>query len=55
MAPDPRRIAQIDVVLHMPANNYTDKDKKILEHIADTCPVTISLHPDMVKALTFVW
>jgi len=55
MAADPRRISQIDVILHMPQNNYTDKDKKILEHTALTCPVAISLHPDLVKAVTFVW
>ena len=55
MAADPRRISQIDVILHMPQHPYTDKDKKILEHTALTCPVAMSLHPDLVKAVTFVW
>ena len=55
MASDPRRISQIDVTLHMPAGDYSDKDKKILEHTALTCPVAISLHPDLVKAVTFLW
>ena len=55
MASDPRRISQIDAVLHMPDNNYSDKDKKILEHTAHSCPVAVSLHPDLVKAVTFLW
>jgi putative redox protein len=55
MASDPRRISQIDVILHMPANNYSDKDKMILERTAMHCPVAISLHPDLVKVVTFVW
>jgi len=55
MASDPRRISQIDVLLHMPKNNYTDKDKKILERIAHACPVAASLHPDLVQNVSFVW
>jgi len=55
MASDPRRISQIDVVLHMPHESYSDKDKKILEHMAMTCPVAVSLSADLVKSITFMW
>jgi uncharacterized OsmC-like protein len=55
MAADPRRISQIQVILHMPDTHYSDKDKQILEHTAMTCPVSISLHPDLVKSITFMW
>lgn len=55
MAADPRRISQIDIVLHMPQHDYSDKDKKILEHTAHTCPVAVSLHPDLVQAVRFEW
>jgi putative redox protein len=55
MASDPRRISQIDVVLHMPDNNYSDKDKEILQRIAHSCPVAVSLHPDLVQNVKFVW
>lgn len=55
MASDPRRISQIDVVLHMPDNNYSDKDKEILERIAHSCPVAVSLHPDLVQNVKFLW
>jgi putative redox protein len=55
MASDPRRISEIKITLHMPANNYSDKDKKIMENAATTCPVAISLHPELVKSLNFHW
>jgi putative redox protein len=55
MASDPRRISQINVTLHMPAVFYSDKERKILEHTALTCPVAVSLHPDLVKSITFLW
>jgi len=55
MAADPRRISRIEVRLLMPKNNYADADKKLLEHIAQTCPVALSLHPDLEQAVTLVW
>lgn len=53
MAENPRRVAEIVVDFHFPANNYTDKDKKIIERSANTCPVMYSLHPDIRKTVTF--
>lgn len=55
MKPDPRRIAEIEVVFNMPAKEYTDKDKKVLERAAHTCPVHFSLHPEMERKITFNW
>ncbi|MBL7774527.1 MAG: OsmC family protein [Saprospiraceae bacterium] len=55
MAADPRRISRIEVRLLMPPNNFSEADKKLLEHIAHTCPVAVSLHPDLVQAVAFVW
>ncbi len=55
MASDPRRIAEIHVSIHMPAKNYTEKDRQIMEHIAHTCPVALSLHPDLKQVVTFYW
>ncbi|WP_298956091.1 OsmC family protein [uncultured Nonlabens sp.] len=54
MAANPRRISQIDVVLNM----KSDCDKRaqlILERVGNTCPVHNSLHPDIVKNITFNW
>jgi uncharacterized OsmC-like protein len=54
MAADPRRISQIDVEIHLPGT-ITDKQRKILEHTARTCPVIFSLHPDIKKEVVFHW
>jgi uncharacterized OsmC-like protein len=54
MAADPRRISQIDIRLHLPAI-ITEKQKKILEHTARTCPVILSLHTDIKKEIIFHW
>lgn len=51
----PRRIGEIVVSLKFPKSNYTEKDKKILEKAALTCPVYLSLHPDIKKTVSFGW
>jgi uncharacterized OsmC-like protein len=55
MDSDPRRIKTIEVTIQMPDNNYTDKEKKILEKAAHHCPVGLSLHPDTEEVLTINW
>ena len=55
MNADPRRIGEVDIVFHMPPHIYTAQQKSALEHAARTCPVLLSLHPDIVKNLTFIW
>ncbi|WP_029038611.1 OsmC family protein [Salinimicrobium xinjiangense] len=52
MAADPRRISGIEVVITFPAS-YEDKNRKILERAAKTCPVLFSLHPDIVLDISF--
>lgn len=51
----PRRIAKIEVVFTMPDNNFTDKDKKSIARAAKTCPVHLSLHPEVEQVITFKW
>lgn len=53
MAANPRRVSEVQIEFEMPKNNYTDKQKAILENTARTCPVAISLHPDIKQILTF--
>jgi putative redox protein len=55
MYADPRRIGEIHITLTFPKNNYTDKEKKIYEHAAFTCPVAKSLHPDLKQVINFIW
>ena len=53
MAQDPRRVGRIEVVLQFPVQTYTDKEKAIIEKAARTCPVALSLHPDIQQNITF--
>lgn len=54
MQPEPRKIAKIIVVLNMSVAPDS-KSKIILERAAMTCPVFLSLHPDIEKEVTFNW
>lgn len=54
MQSEPRRISKIIVILDMSIAT-TDKNKTILERAAMTCPVLLSLHPDIEKEVTFNW
>jgi putative redox protein len=51
----PRRIGEIIVELTFPAMNYSDKEKKILEHVVKTCPVALSLHPDVKQSVKLIY
>ncbi len=55
MSADPRRIGEVTVIYTMPDREYTDRQKKSLEHAALTCPVHRSLHPDVKQDLVFNW
>ena len=55
MYADPRRIGEIHITVKFPQKNYTDKEKKIYENAAFTCPVAKSLHPDLKQIINFVW
>ena len=48
----PRRIAQIDVTFSLPAS-LSPSDRALLERAAHTCPVTLSLHPDVKQNVVF--
>ena len=49
MKAEPRRVSGINLTVHIPEDlqNKDDKTKQILKHIADTCPVMKSIHPDI--------
>lgn len=49
MKAEPRRVGGINLTVHIPENlqSADDKTKQILKHIADTCPVMKSIHPDI--------
>lgn len=54
MQSEPRKIAKIEVILDM-SIEASEKNKAILERAAMTCPVLLSLHPDIEKDVVFNW
>ncbi len=55
MYSEPRRIGEIHIKLNFPDHKYSDKEKKIIERSAYTCPVSQSLHPDLKQEIEFVF
>ena len=55
MYAEPRRIGEVHVRIVFAPNEFSDKDKTVLENTARTCPVSYSLHPDIKQLLTFNW
>jgi uncharacterized OsmC-like protein len=53
MESNPRRVGEVRIELTFPANNYSAKEKAIIERSAFTCPVYLSLHPDLKKTISF--
>jgi putative redox protein len=53
MASNPRRVSEVHIDFDLPQINYTDKEKAILENAARTCPVALSVHPEIKQVLSF--
>lgn len=53
MESNPRKVGEIIVEIFFPEQNYSDKTKAIIEKSALTCPVYLSLHPDVKKTVHF--
>ncbi len=54
MQAEPRKIAKIIIVINM-KGDADEKTRTILERVSMTCPVYLSLHPDIEKEVTFNW
>ena len=54
MQADPRRISAIEIVFDMHIST-DEKTQTILERTAMTCPVFLSLHPEIEKKISFNW
>ena len=55
MAANPRRISKIIIHLKMIHPGLDVNDQKILEKAGRTCPVALSLHPDIEQIISFEW
>lgn len=53
MASNPRKICEVIVEFNFGYKNYTDKEKKIIENAAKTCPVALSIDSSIKQTLTF--
>ena len=53
MFSNPRRIGEIHIDYYLPDIEYTEKEMKIIEAAGRTCPVALSLHPDLVQNIRF--
>ena len=51
MADNPRRVGEIILDIYLPPNSYTDLEKRLIERTAATCPVSQSLHPEIMKTI----
>ena len=53
MASNPRKVAEVIIEFTIPGKSFSEKEKKILEKAALTCPVALSLHPDLKQTVHF--
>ncbi len=53
MTAGPRRIIEIVIDFRFPANSFNEKERALLENAARTCPVALSLNPEISQKVTF--
>lgn len=53
MKTDPRRVGEIIIAFTMRENNFSEKEKQLLENAARTCPVAKSLSTDLKQTIIF--
>jgi putative redox protein len=52
MTENPRKIGEIKIDFDFTGNDFTDKQKKILEYCVKTCPVALTLHESVFQNVT---
>lgn len=55
MSANPRRISEIEAVFHFPTLGLDQKQQTILERAAHTCPVALTLSPEVKQNIIFNW
>lgn len=55
MASDPRRVSEVIVEFNFPNRNYTAEEKQIIESVAGTSPVPLSVHTQMTQSIKLNW
>jgi uncharacterized OsmC-like protein len=55
MTDKPRKVGEIRIEFDFTGNEYSDKQKKILEHSVKTCPVALSLNESVFQNVTLLF
>jgi len=53
MSSSPRRVIEIQILIHFPQSELNKKSRAILEKAALSCPVALSLNPAINQKVTF--
>ncbi|MCT4591053.1 MAG: OsmC family protein [Carboxylicivirga sp.] len=55
MAENPRRVDEVIMEFNFPQKNYNAEQKSLIESVAGTSPVPLSVHPDLKQTIRFNW
>jgi putative redox protein len=55
MTEKPRKIGEIKIDIDLTGQEYTDKQKKILDYCVKTCPVSLSLNESVFQNVTLTF
>jgi uncharacterized OsmC-like protein len=55
MLDKPRKISEIKIEFNLTANDYSDKQKKILDQCVKTCPVALTLNESVLQNVTLLF
>ena len=55
MAASPRRVERIGITFELDGKRLDDRQRRILEHAARTCPVAMSLSAELVQDVSFIY
>lgn len=55
MASSPRRVDEVVVEFYFPHKGYSDEEKKIIEGVAGSSPVPLSVSTELKKTVRFHW
>ena len=55
MANDPRRVSEVLLEFKFPNKGYSETEKRLIESVAGTSPVPLSLHLGLKQTIRFNW
>ncbi|MCW3806099.1 OsmC family protein [Plebeiibacterium marinum] len=55
MASDPRRVAEVVMEFNFPDKGYSKEEKELIESVAGTSPVPLSVHANLKQTIKFNW